>query len=132
MEYLIKKLVAASEGSPELDADIFEDVFGLTEYEGEPIVKWQRVKKWTGSYAYDILTPKRMKTEALAVLEYTTSLDAALTLVPNGWGWHVRHDNDGNYGHCLYPGLNVSPGAAVAATPPLALCLAALKARAAQ
>lgn len=62
--------------------------------------------------------------------EYTASLDAATSLVPEGWCWQLRHDDrpcaqfwqDGDE-YCL---------TALAATPALAQCAAALKARAAQ
>lgn len=63
--------------------------------------------------------------------DYTASIDAALTLVPEGWNWQVGKGN-----HCwsaVYqgapPSMRVDP---IAATPALAICAAALRARAAQ
>ena len=63
---------------------------------------------------------------------YTASIDAALTLVPEGLGWGIP------YGPCKeYSGTReriwweaeVGPATAEAFTPALALCIAALKAR---
>jgi hypothetical protein len=51
---------------------------------------------------------------------YTASLDAAVTLVPEGWGWLIM-------GNAAKVGRLPSRGA----TSPLALCAAALQARAA-
>jgi len=51
---------------------------------------------------------------------YTASLDAAVTLVPEGWGWMMM-------GNAAKVGRLPSRGA----TAPLALCAAALRARAA-
>lgn len=63
------------------------------------------------------------------ILAYTASLDAAMTLVPEGWFWTGGRDREGrgamavvSQDDCLVP--------AVAATPALALCAAALRARA--
>ncbi len=82
---------------------------------------------------------------------YTGSLDAALMLVPAGWGWDVgdvhppsEEYNDGGrpwceiwirngYGRECLPGMNKTPSGRHhlnAATPALALTAAALRARA--
>lgn len=65
---------------------------------------------------------------------YTTSIDAALTLVPEGWQWNI--DNGIHCEDAAHAWLgNNSPQEIVpgtsgdAATPALALCIAALKAR---
>lgn len=108
---LIARLEAATEGSRELDGAIYETVTGVR-------ITGPRDKEW------------------LVVPFYTTSLDAALTLVPEGlcWGLNTHPEDeifnpggaqafvsdmleDGIYAH------------ADAATPALALCIAALKAR---
>ena len=109
---LIAKLEAATEGSRELD-------FAIRLVDEEPGTKID------GRFAE--LVPR-----------YTTSLDAALTLVPadpkGGWYWRVGHSS-------LYRGWahlnryhpdNCDTGdetSANAATPALALCMAALRAR---
>jgi len=66
---------------------------------------------------------------------YTASLDAAITLVPEGWGWAVSTTLAGlpcAYGHPPGNGLAVSwIDDTPAATPALAMCAFALRARAA-
>lgn len=57
-----------------------------------------------------------------------TSLDAALTLVPEGWSWRVGNLPSGKGFADL--GTQASLQCVEGATPPLALCIAALKARA--
>lgn len=58
---------------------------------------------------------------------YTASIDAAMTLVPEGWSWSLfGPDNQA----CLVNPENPSQAATCdAATPAIALCIAALKAR---
>lgn len=70
-------------------------------------------------------------------LAFTASLDAALTLVPEGCDWLARSDHiEGGYGHVTLQGISpnelphASLGQAYAATPALALTAAALRARA--
>ena len=63
---------------------------------------------------------------------YTASLDAAMTLVPEGWYWQVGQGNHAwaaVYENPIPPATRVDP---IAATPALALCAAALRARATQ
>lgn len=61
----------------------------------------------------------------MAVPEYTASLDAAMTLVPEGFDWAVFRTNGGLTVHawCGYR------DDVFAATPALALCAAAIRAR---
>lgn len=62
---------------------------------------------------------------------YTASLDAALTLVPEGWHWSI-YDTNGVDKACAQvepPEYDYEPHTGEAATPALALCAAALKAR---
>ena len=67
--------------------------------------------------------------------DFTRSLDAALTLVPKGFMWLARcGDPDGDATGNRKPYANVHPTStthnqAWAATPALALCIAALKAK---
>ena len=61
--------------------------------------------------------------------EFTRSLDAAMTLVPEGWFWQVGQGNHAwaaVYKNPIPPAMRVDP---IGATPALALCAAALKAR---
>lgn len=64
---------------------------------------------------------------------YTASLDAALTLVPEGWGWSADCTSPKPYFRLwLYEnGPSCQDQDAEGATPAIALCIAALKARAA-
>lgn len=80
---LIEKLENATEGSRDLDAEIMSLFhtrearrLGPSEHEqpGTPAKTWVWVSCETGQW---------ISTHAL---EYTTSLDAAMTLVPEGWG----------------------------------------------
>jgi hypothetical protein len=68
---------------------------------------------------------------------YTASIDAALTLVPEGWGWHMRCYPELNLSLCeLYAdehaedeGVDYFRGRSKFATPTPAICAAALRAR---
>lgn len=65
---------------------------------------------------------------------YTSSIDGALSLVPEGAFWRVGHDGEGPDPSMFRADVLHTPGSghhiARAATPSLALCVAALKARA--
>lgn len=64
---------------------------------------------------------------------YTASIDAALTLVPKGWGVVVRRWADGTgrgVAHCYPP--EGSGDYCHGATPALAICIAALRAKEAE
>lgn len=67
--------------------------------------------------------------EHINLATYTTSLDAALTLVQEGWSWRCANLPSGRGFASL--GTQKSGQDIVGATPALALCIAALKARAA-
>lgn len=63
---------------------------------------------------------------------YTDSLDAAIALVPKGWSWRVGTD-EGRQHPQVSLGRSHPTNAAVhqeGHTPPIALCIAALKAEA--
>jgi hypothetical protein len=72
---------------------------------------------------------------APALMPFSASLDAAVTLVPEGWGWAVSTTGAGlpcAYGHPPGNGLAVAwIDDTPAATPALAMCAFALRARAA-
>lgn len=113
---LIAALEAADEGSRELDDAIADAIWGqrqpITRPGGHMRMCWQRDTAFPCS-----ISPY-----------FTTSLDAAVTLVPDGWEWHVsasgkvvvRIDESGLDEHYIQ---------ANARTPALALCIAALRAR---
>lgn len=103
---LIARLEAAKEGSRELDVAIIRAGYGI------PIVQ----DSWSDQ---DLLAGD-------IVPMYTRSLDAALTLVPDGWQCDVRICD----GACRATvGGTKKFGEARAPTAALALCIAALKAR---
>ena len=65
----------------------------------------------------------------IPILHYTTSLDAAMTLVPEGLLWAVeRNPVSVQWWGSVYDAMEDLTNS-VAATPALALCIAALKAR---
>lgn len=116
---IIERLQAAPEGSRELDADI------------NLALATDPTKPHTGpGYYYDDAaqpgTGHRMQ-------PYTTSLDAALTLVPEGWEFYVdsgTHNPSAGCHACVYNPKEIMHGGAVdLATPALAICIAALTAR---
>lgn len=120
---LIAKLEAATEGSRQLDGEIGRAVgYVASSWWGAIAFRWNEGECW-GS-----------------VPDFTTSLDAALTLVPEGWGWLARsHDGSPAYdgtgrGRGGFANVNIGRDDAqffteFAATPALALCIAALRAR---
>lgn len=117
---LIAKLESASEGSLDLDAAIYRLVSGFPEAPERP--------GWLGENAQGQHGTFEGRARA-----YTTSLDAALTLVPAEHHWAIGGETEWE--------ARIRPSAAVrpvgmdpgkhhyAPTPALAVCLAALKAR---
>jgi hypothetical protein len=130
---LIARLEAAKEGSGELDSLVSETVFAAAGRGGMRLRTPEPVGR--GAPLAELGADGRVR-------RYSRSLDAALTLVPEGWSWQIRvirrsplpvpinravvaHDRTGLVlasEHCE----------AEAQTPALALCIAALRARAAQ
>ena len=98
LDALISKLEAASEGSRELDGAVFHVTYPSVEYS-------DRLEIWT------------YKGEHVLLPHYTTSIDAALTLVPDGW---TPWDLIARY--CTPSEFDAAPA--------LAICIAALRARA--
>lgn len=104
---LIARLEAAKEGSADLDIEISELLHPDEVAEGETV----------------------------SIIRYTRSLDAALTLVPEGWHWNAGYDppsrgRTGNYAQLFKDDDNQAEEAWFAGTVALALCIAALKAKA--
>lgn len=116
MDELIKKLERAECGSRELDGAIL-CADRLTEFVA-----------WDGAGVVFRNNGSIRHTRADRVPHYTTSLDAALTLVESHLSWLVR--TDGVFAQVWEPkGLGHGHWDAMAHTPPVALCIAALKAR---
>lgn len=130
MKDLIAKLEDATEGSRELDAEISAAIGNVVEPCG--------ANDWAVLYGTKIVegSEGRLEDEDWRELEhYTTSLDAALTLVPEGYLWQIKQAVQ-----CcaLVWALEVDyddhpvPTGYSTTHPALALTIAALKARSAQ
>ena len=129
-ESLIAKLEQSPEGSRELDVAIWH----LVE------TGWQRDESDPGWSFRPVRDPNIGRTtvrDSVVAPSYTTSLDAALQLVPEGWGWLVevwQREESWAQVVCRPKGSTKPSGifeGAEAKSPALALCIAALKARAA-
>lgn len=115
---LIKLLEQARGPDRELDTAIYRDII--------------RSGRATN---HDALTPEQRASHFRDLApRYTSSLDAALSLVPGGWAWMVAvsPSEEGPAGASLWvdPGHHNTVYAEHAATASLALCVGALKARA--
>lgn len=110
---LIAKLEAATEGSRELDWLIFDAVYGPA---------WKDGRWWVDG--------EKTRWLPLGQTEFSTSLDAALTLVPAGWQWWADK-TDRSAIWAISPALGVVEGLQGhhPTSPALALCIAALRAR---
>ena len=116
MDDLIKMLEAAEGSNRELDERIMDAVYGPREVHlnlgGQQTTAWKiRPGVWMG------IAP-----------EGTRSLDAALTLIPEGFEWMIR----GGWAKLWRPSPDFEARIdweGSGATPAIALCIAALKAR---
>lgn len=128
---LIARLESAAEGSRELDFGIAQAIGLARAHPETDRSEWAEALidgKWTylgaeGQWKLDWWLPL-----------YTTSIDAALTLVPEGWRVNTLAQHENGWACLLYRGEWNEPGRAVMAspvlaTPALAICAAALKAR---
>ncbi len=123
MNTLIAELEAATEGSMELDV-------AVCPYR----------TKWHDNCEDWMFEEPDLSGAWNAIPAYTTSLDAALTLVPEGWEWLVRGGDDENFANVtrggvpvMMEGRQINPdwqrNPVYAHSPALALCIAALRAR---
>lgn len=130
IQEVIAKLEAATEGSRELDFRIQcaaapSNDLPMGHTSASLLVSAERIGDWSGAC--------RLSDCPL----YTTSIDAALTLVPKPYEFLVRAgakkgDADGDrrpFANCMHPRSDGPMYGANAATPALALCIAALRAR---
>lgn len=131
MDDLIARLEQAVEGSRELDLDIAHAVNYLGAYVAAKTARWStmadEIELYDGQTKTGILDPVRF------VPHYTTSLDAALTLVPACPTNEITGKADYQL-ECTNGGMTISARIgeteySFAETLPLALCIAALKAR---
>ena len=116
---LIARLKSATEGSRELDARIWTAVArpGPDDFVGDHMVHDQIVARLLDG-GDDPDCP-----------HYTTSLDDALTLVPEGYAWSVDWDGGCEIAPIPKPGEMLAGLIVSGATPVLALCIASLRAR---
>ena len=133
---LIEELEQASEGSRDLDIAIrFETIGDVArcnydefswcsdeDCECPGCGKWLGMHDKRGSYPARWQDDKRLP-------HYTTNLQDALELVPEGWNWHLITEFDGINAAVWPPGNAEDFPEITAPTPALALCIAALKAR---
>jgi hypothetical protein len=121
---MLADLIALLEAATRPDSDLDKRVFAYVDGWSYPLVgaaiqEFKERMRWDGE------------------TRYTASLDAALTLVPEGWEWAAGADLRLFHGAAAW--ARVFPvgeqqrgtGNCLAAAPALALCIAALKARAA-
>lgn len=118
---LIRKLEEATEGNWELDFEIQQQVEGWRNLGGgwREILATGKREQWN----YTRSSPA-----------YSTSLDAALTLIPEGTVWCLE-TNSTDVFDCVITSPHMDRDHyqwSCAPTPALALCIAALKARSAQ
>lgn len=127
---LIARLEAAKEGSRELDAEIAVAVFE-TQKTDDDLIYARPCAKGDNCAPGTYWHVQRSGMSLRTAFNYTTSLDAALTLVPEDLSWAVKSPGfqslrktflveleSGDYQWC-----------GEGWTPALALCIAALKAR---
>ena len=122
MDSLIAKLEAATEGSRELDGIIAREIGAVPK--GEDII--HPISPDLGRFGIGAF-------DAWDAPHYTTSLDAALTLVPPKYKWMLENwnctDMPREYGVTLEDDGPDDPITTSAPTIALALCIAAIKAR---
>ena len=128
---LAERCEQASGPDDVLDADIF-----LVMQPDLAAFPWERVTYPNGKHPFfaDCSDPDGLN--VVLPPRYTASLDAALSLVPDGWKWTL-HSADTAGPPCAYcvPNMGRLPwpmwvNDVSAATPALALCAATLRARA--
>lgn len=130
---LIAKLESAEGPSRELDLQISflaGKLAAADDYGAGPIasVKWSVMGDEIDTL--DAEGRRGCLDPAQFVPAYTASIDAALTLVPSGHWWRVEHDDDGETKATAWCGpIGEDRDRCDSATPALALCIAALRAR---
>jgi hypothetical protein len=121
MQDLIERLERAIGPDRELDARIHAAVSWACRPEAT-------FAFYPASSSYDVHLGDARATDQ-ASETYTETIDAALTLLPNGWRWHVDCRPGAQCWHGLQSVFD-DDGDSLAATPAIALCIAALRARA--
>ena len=128
IDTLIRELEEATEGSRKLDARIHltrrSFLIGLGFTLAAPQIAFAESDGWVVESGHSSKSP-----------HYTTSIDAARTLVPDDWAWIVEDTKEQGcgpgregIGACVWNTMDVPP-IHRAETPALALCIASLRAR---
>ena len=130
MDELIRRLEETTEGGRELDFLIFEATHDFGEFFDSPVESWSRDED--GIYTINT-RDGFLHLGATHAPNYTTSIDAALALIPKGMGryiWAGEGAAQVTIGILGWDwGPHISPkGKGEAKTEPLALCIAALRA----
>ncbi len=131
MNDLIAALELAEEGSRELDALIAVTTkSGLPKPMGEApaYLKLPSIADGCAVGTYCLVQRSGMSLRTAA--HYTTSLDAALTLVEKEFDWDICFRGEGNR-KSYFANVGVYKSGEPRPTPALALCIASLKAKAA-
>jgi hypothetical protein len=123
---VIERLRVATTGSRDLDVMICAAVYGFN-----------RDHRSSSDSSVSVLGALAALRGLNYAKHYTTSLDIAQTLVPTGWNWQLRtlYRGGENISRAIVANDSIGfvkddeYGEAEAATPALALCMAALRAR---
>lgn len=138
MDELIARLETLRGPDRECDLLIFEAVGLPTEFFGSKIESWSRAGQGAG---YTVNTEDGIRhLSAFNAPYYTTSIDAALTLVPYGWWVNLQCHGQYHHAELEYCGPGEIECSEIDTdevcsrnlpSPALAVCVASLKARAA-
>lgn len=126
MTDLIERLEAATEGSRELDCEVACALGWKFERRGN------RKKRWwyePGLDEAESLDSSHRHNSAWPNMRWTTSIDAALTLVPEGLLWIIFGNHGDGIVEMFPSGSRNDYEKTLASTVPLAICIAALKAQ---
>ena len=128
MDDLIKKLTEAECGSRELDALVDREI---TYPNWRDTVGKQEVPVGSAGSVRPSIPSDYLRTASCP--HYTTSLDAALTLVPEGWAFRLTRTTGGECEATVHDagnrGVPCRYEEQISSNLPMALCIAALRAR---
>lgn len=129
----IQRLVERIEAASGLDRELDREIMLAVGYRYEERNIGCRYEDGTVALDWVYVDPKTDKWRSTHPLEFTSSIDAAMTLVQADWFWRVGHDGEGADPSLFRADIGepVSFGfvRAVAATPALAITAAALRSR---
>jgi hypothetical protein len=143
---LVARLEKASGPDRELDADIAIAVFATVNTEDDLVYARKRSPGNDATHPGHYFIKSRSGAQAHSAPHYTASVDAALTLVPEGWRFDISNRAPTPHagrayihnGELIYAGVGGTRNPRyqafenTAASPAIAICIAALRARASQ